>query len=283
MRALRNKLNINPPDSDYPFGQVRNNPGDRSGTPVDENLVGDVMQFFEKLMLDSGLAMNNLPENAYSGFQLNQALNRLLKKTIVSIGIGGVDNGDGLGGGSKNIVSGHDLQLLRTQDSAPPGGFYSVSSGALNVPIAGQSGALIDVYASPNEECQIFITDTQLVYFNVKTANIWLGWIQLNGSTGWTNLTLINSWTALSTPVPQYRKSGGKIELSGQINGGLAAGFVGATPALVPASSANLFVPICNMGGGGVQILEVHTDGSLVLNAWTAVPFDLDGVNYRYL
>lgn len=74
MRALRNKPNVNPPDSDYPFGRAKDNPGDNSGTHVDELLLGDILQFFEKLGLDAGVAFNNLPENSYSGFQLNQAL-----------------------------------------------------------------------------------------------------------------------------------------------------------------------------------------------------------------
>lgn len=93
MRALRNKTNVLPPDSDYTFGRVKDDDGSRNGTPVNEELLGDVMQFFEKLMFDAGISMNNLPENAYSGFQLNQALTALidsmnggLRKTVVEIG-----------------------------------------------------------------------------------------------------------------------------------------------------------------------------------------------------
>lgn len=74
MRALRNKTNVQAPNADFPFGRAKDNPGDNTGTPVDENLLGDILQFFEKLMLDAGIAMNNLPEQVYSGFQLNQSL-----------------------------------------------------------------------------------------------------------------------------------------------------------------------------------------------------------------
>jgi len=79
MRPLRNKTNVVPPDSDYTFGRIKDNPGDFTGTPVNELLYGDMHQFFEKLMLDSGLAANGLPENAYSGFQLNQALQAVIQ------------------------------------------------------------------------------------------------------------------------------------------------------------------------------------------------------------
>lgn len=74
MRALHTKANVNAPGGSYPFGRVRNNPGDNSGTHVDEELVGDLMQFFEKLMDDGGVSPNGQPENSSSGFQLNAAL-----------------------------------------------------------------------------------------------------------------------------------------------------------------------------------------------------------------
>lgn len=77
-RSIRKNTNVRPPDSDYTFGAVRDNPGDNTGTRVNERMIGDQMQFFEKLMFDSGLSFNELPENAYSGFQFNQALSALI-------------------------------------------------------------------------------------------------------------------------------------------------------------------------------------------------------------
>lgn len=89
MRALRTKTNVQAPDSDYTFGRIKDDPGDNTGTPVNELLYGDMHQFFEKLMLDAGLAANGLPEQAYTGFQLNQALSKLfLQKKIIPFGTG---------------------------------------------------------------------------------------------------------------------------------------------------------------------------------------------------
>ena len=87
-RAIRNKTNVNPPDSDYIFGRVRDDDGSNNGTPVDENLVGDWSQFFEKLMFDAGLPFNGLPDNAYSGFQFIQALQSLIgvRTKVIDIG-----------------------------------------------------------------------------------------------------------------------------------------------------------------------------------------------------
>lgn len=80
MRKLVNKTNVDPADDDYPFGRARNNPGNRTGTPVDEDLVGDILQFFEKLFFESGLIANEMPDNDYTGFQLYEALETLFAK-----------------------------------------------------------------------------------------------------------------------------------------------------------------------------------------------------------
>lgn len=74
MRSLASKTNVTAPGGDYPYGRLKNNPGDGTGTPVNELVYGDFHQFFEKLMADAGLSANGLPENSANGFQLNAAL-----------------------------------------------------------------------------------------------------------------------------------------------------------------------------------------------------------------
>lgn len=74
MRPLLGKVNVDAPGGDYPFGRVRNNDGSSNGTPVDEDLVGDVMQLCEKLMDAAGISPNNMPENDADGFQLYDAI-----------------------------------------------------------------------------------------------------------------------------------------------------------------------------------------------------------------
>lgn len=87
MRPLRNKTNVIAPTSIYPYGRVKDNPGDGTGTPVNEQVYGDIHQFFEKLMADAGMAANNAPESVYDGFQLNEALDRIfLPKKVIQIG-----------------------------------------------------------------------------------------------------------------------------------------------------------------------------------------------------
>lgn len=84
MRALANKTNVEAPDSDYPYGRIKDNPGNNTGTPINEQVYGDIHQFFEKLMDEAGITPNELPENDYSGFQLYEAL---LEVTRARLGV----------------------------------------------------------------------------------------------------------------------------------------------------------------------------------------------------
>jgi hypothetical protein len=74
MRQLVNVTNVDAPDADYPRGRVRDKVGATLGTEYSEILHGDVIQFFQKLVIDSGITENDLPDNVTNGYQLLEAL-----------------------------------------------------------------------------------------------------------------------------------------------------------------------------------------------------------------
>lgn len=78
MRLLATKPNVIAPNSDFPFGRLRDRAGAVHGTPVTEQVYGDIHQFFEKLMNIAAVIANGLPESAYSGFQLITALTTVI-------------------------------------------------------------------------------------------------------------------------------------------------------------------------------------------------------------
>ncbi len=82
MRALSTKTNVTAPGGDYPHGRIKDNPGDNTGTPVNELLYGDFHQFFERLMFITSTVANGLPENSAAGFQLITALQALIQSYI---------------------------------------------------------------------------------------------------------------------------------------------------------------------------------------------------------
>jgi hypothetical protein len=103
MRPLKSKTNVTAPSSIYPYGRIKDNPGDGSGTPVNEQVYGDIHQFFEKLMADAGMAANNAPESVYDGFQLNEALQRYINITLaLEASISWTTSGLSLGSGVTN-------------------------------------------------------------------------------------------------------------------------------------------------------------------------------------
>jgi hypothetical protein len=73
-RQLSAVPNIDPANSEYPAGKIRDDDPPTDGTPVTEILYGDIIQFFHKLMRLAGVTYNNLSDNETSGFQFITAL-----------------------------------------------------------------------------------------------------------------------------------------------------------------------------------------------------------------
>lgn len=95
MRRLQLKTNVLAPTTDYPYGRLKDNTGIANGTPVNELSYGDMHQFFERLMVLSGITPNDLPENNANGWQLADALQSLIAK-----GAPGDTNGAWVDGGT---------------------------------------------------------------------------------------------------------------------------------------------------------------------------------------
>ena len=76
---LENKVNTEAPSTAYPFGNIKDNTGSNNGTPVDKNVYADFHQFFAKMMSESGIVYNDLPDNNTDGFQYWLALVEAVK------------------------------------------------------------------------------------------------------------------------------------------------------------------------------------------------------------
>lgn len=97
MRILSNIANTDIPDADYPKGRIRNRNlgGGIPGTPVIEEVYGDIIQFFQKLVDVAGITENDLPDNESNGHQLLEAFVDYIKDTdnigyenVVTVGLG---------------------------------------------------------------------------------------------------------------------------------------------------------------------------------------------------
>jgi hypothetical protein len=141
------KPNTDPPSSDYPYGNIRDNPGDNSGTPVNKLVYADFHQFFAKIMDEAGIPFNNLPDSEYSGFQYFEALVALqggtLKKTIE---IGGWDMQTN---GRSTVIPLGSLGITASKIRAAS--FLIKSDSGVLYPngIVGISSGIVGVYSGP--------------------------------------------------------------------------------------------------------------------------------------
>ena len=72
-----NKTRVTPAGGSYPYGNIKDTVGLVKGTPINNELLADYVQFFEKMFSESALVASNLPDNATNGFQLFKALEKM--------------------------------------------------------------------------------------------------------------------------------------------------------------------------------------------------------------
>ena len=80
-RILSDLPNTVAPGGDYPNGRLRDRAGSTPGTPLSEETLGDMFQFFAKLMSLVDITSNGNPDNKADGYQLISALKYMVNKT----------------------------------------------------------------------------------------------------------------------------------------------------------------------------------------------------------
>lgn len=82
---LKNKLNTLPETSEYPYGDIKDRENATPGTSVNRINHADFHQFFARMMAEAirlapdGFDYNDVPDNAYDGFQFYEALLRVTR------------------------------------------------------------------------------------------------------------------------------------------------------------------------------------------------------------
>jgi hypothetical protein len=76
---LVNKENVNAPDSDFPFGDVRDKTPTVGGTKYNRLTMSDYIQFFHKMMSEAGITYNNDLDNESNGWQFYEAFRKLTR------------------------------------------------------------------------------------------------------------------------------------------------------------------------------------------------------------
>jgi len=215
--GLQNYPNITPPNSDYLYGRIKDNPGDGSGTPVNAKVCGDMHEFLAKLMGLADITPNGLPENEYSGHQYIEALNIFGNKNIGSDIITGL-----LGTYTTNDL----IILWGCAVTANIGGTSSITQGAIfyngviykvdaNASISSPSGTLVFKINSSVNPNTIYLTNgtsnSGIADYNASNVKYFTTY----GSPVYPT-TLLNSYT---DPTFGYRKdSFGNVQLLGGVS-----------------------------------------------------------------
>jgi hypothetical protein len=79
---LTNKTNAIAATSKFPYGRVRDEDANTSGTPVNQAVYQDHHTFFQRLMEQAGRSFNGLLDNSNDGFQLYDAFLDLARETL---------------------------------------------------------------------------------------------------------------------------------------------------------------------------------------------------------
>lgn len=86
---LEDKPNVTSPGGNYPYGDIKDNPGDNSGTPVNREVYADFHQFFAKILDAGSIVPNGLLENQANGFQYFDALIANIRATAATEALAG--------------------------------------------------------------------------------------------------------------------------------------------------------------------------------------------------
>jgi hypothetical protein len=303
-RALSGKTNVIAPGGSYPYGRVRNNSGIGDGTNVNENLLGDLIQFFEKLLADGGVTANGQPENSSDGFQYSQALNAIIAALVAAEAAiraaadtansnaitaetaariaADTANSNAITAETAARIAADNLKAdlaspaLTGNPTAPtqaPGTNNTrISTTAYaDAAVAVEAGARSsDVSAEAGARAA---ADTALDNAKANRAQ-----------SAWTNLTLINGW-ANFTGTAKYRVDEfGKVHISANLSATSASSDVFANiPGGITPSIDDLVMCITAFNGSAQvpAILVVSSSGNLQVNAQnTSYRYKIQGISY---
>lgn len=158
---------VNPVDTSYPDGDIKDDDGSDNGTIIDRKSNADIQQFFMKIMRVANITPNGFPDNEYTGFQLFEALKRSAlgyKKYsgIISQSSTGNPTGiiydvntigtlvwarDGVGDYSGTLASAFPIQTTQLFISGSDLGFVKIrraSSGTIRISTTDLSGSPSD-------------------------------------------------------------------------------------------------------------------------------------------
>jgi len=234
-RLIQHLQNTDAPSSDYPYGRVRDNTGSGNGTPANEKALGDIHQFFAKLMDEAGISANGLPDNDYSGFQLYEALDKFWR-------IARVENSD-----INNVTE---------------TGFYISVEPAANRP-GNAEGCMVHINRSSEIANQFFMRNfADQVFFRRKEGGVWQPWVELANKS---QVVQVDGSQQLLTKVIEIGDWNMDSDSSMDVAHGLSLSKIRSVHGVIRNDGDSLYTPIPYM-----DISLGGSDTDLTINSITA-------------
>src|SRR6185437_471026 len=129
--GIQNYPNIDTTDpTNFPNGRIKDDPAGVVGTPLKESTIGDIHQFFAKILRLTSTSPNNLPEDEGNGFQYLKSLMNIIFPPFERLGFQtDISNTWANVAGSFNNAA---FQIL-----SAPGGLFSLAPASV-VNLCGQ-------------------------------------------------------------------------------------------------------------------------------------------------
>ena len=186
-RILLNINNVDAADADYLAGRIRNKSVSPAvvGTPVVEELYGDLIQAFQKMLIVAGITVNDLPDNETNGYQLLEALKKFMGGIKTTISTSG--GGDILATGLVGVTN---INITYQKITSPTSGEYTYDLDpgccelyAVLTPVSDDGkDCTITVEQEGSEIITLTSTSTTTKHFYIKKVGG--EWIELQNSTG---------------------------------------------------------------------------------------------------
>lgn len=206
-----------PVSGTYPYGDIKDNPG---GTKVNSKSNSDIQQLMQRMMFRAGITPNNQADNATDGFQLMQALYKLINEEI-----SGLASSVGAGGFTAVLASG------LAQTSTPPtlniangwffynGQFVRFAGGSTSIPIGSNAVYMTigNVDGLPTATASV-LPDTTPDSATLFNLNHMLAYgVGVGAAPGaWISITSFGSgWSG--TAVRYCKDAGGRVYLEGSV------------------------------------------------------------------
>lgn len=232
----------------YPYGDIKDNP---SGTIIDRKSNADLQQFFQKLADSAGITLNSLADNSTNGFQLTEALSKVIGNHAAQIVVS-------LIGGAYDPTKVYILWGCATRSDSGfalyDGELYYIQGNA-GFPCG---GALVDIVT-------VF---SPVLYTNgVQTLQIACG-TSGTGIANFANVIYVNKWKSVTgttftgvggsitvgggdITLNKYLRTGNTIQYQLQINGATVAGTMATFQVTLPFLATNVKTTptqICGVG-----------------------------------